>query len=720
MCIRDRFLQQLELDGNRIGGPGAHGLSRLLLMRTSNLTVLSINGCHVGDAGMRELLAALPTTHVKQVDISGNNMTPVSDEPVCNMLEDASTIKNVRLAHNALTGRRLCAALSNPAHQLHSLDLSWNRLGDRGVCALSRGLHQAKALTELNLSYNSIAERGACVFFDTLHGVDGPCTSLISINISNNPIGTVGTSELLRLLSENLELQIDCTGCNLQAHDHNVMELDQIGANTPPVAAVVDDEDSSDEDREPVRNLTELTFELNRPFERLCAHRLAERCYEDPKGVEGAWVTSTLNSVKFSIPKEQPEALDWLPVEGTLLAGLDLAPLPAASSRQDPLVRARRQALQVQKLLKQRKSSEAPADVRKPLSAIQACAALPALRRVKSRQMRVKMIADSYVQILDREHDEVFLTQLSVKDLTALENLLGNDVFGFNERNPTGSYTLDMAQEYQRDVALKMVELGQHDKLRSATLGGKNLSQAGNGEAWRNTCMNGEPFVYSMPGWNPPNSGILTFDYSANTRPPSEAREMHEDQLQDIINHMKKWGHAFVHKMMVWLRKRSSTMYISCAQLKSLLVGPLAQHKQPSRVSLTVLLWTRLVDPDQTHLVWGCFKPDGQDQLRSRLGYLATFNPLNPETIIGTHEFLLSDWDQASLVKLLLHIQLNESGQSIVDAVYDGQALSIPAEWVTEPPDGGVLQMTLLMPEDANLDLRRYVAEAYLGWEVMV
>eukprot|EP00967_Tisochrysis_lutea_P087704 scaffold124160_cov30-Tisochrysis_lutea.AAC.4 len=145
------------------------------------------------------------------------------------------TAQTLNLRDNGLThptGTALADGLSTPSCCLTELDLSWNRLGARGVEALAMGaaanrslrgldiswngagavggsaiaaiLSRNEQLSTLNASHNGIGTVGAV---QIAHELATEYCSLTSLDLSDNPLGVHGVEALLRALGDNKKLR---------------------------------------------------------------------------------------------------------------------------------------------------------------------------------------------------------------------------------------------------------------------------------------------------------------------------------------------------------------------------------------------------------------------------------------------------------------------------------------------------------------------------------
>ena len=191
-------LSSLDLDGNSIGDAGCRALSEQL-RHVPQLSILHLSNNSIGDAGCLALSEQL--RHVPQLSIlhlSYNSIGEAGCRALSEQLRHVPQLSSLHLRSNSI-GEAGCRALSEQLHhvpQLSSLDLAGNKIGDAGCRALSEQLRHVPQLSILHLSYNSIGEAGCLALSEQLRHVP----QLSSLDLRSNSIGEAGC----RALSEQL------------------------------------------------------------------------------------------------------------------------------------------------------------------------------------------------------------------------------------------------------------------------------------------------------------------------------------------------------------------------------------------------------------------------------------------------------------------------------------------------------------------------------------
>lgn len=86
---------------------------------------------------------------------------------------------------------------------LTSLLLSFNQLGDHGVCIITEYIHQLNTMTILDLGFNNISDYGVTIL--SLKLINHP--NLQILYLSGNNITSIGCKHLASLIKDNNHLQ---------------------------------------------------------------------------------------------------------------------------------------------------------------------------------------------------------------------------------------------------------------------------------------------------------------------------------------------------------------------------------------------------------------------------------------------------------------------------------------------------------------------------------
>ena len=205
-------LQKLNFSENKIGIEGAEMLSEAL-PKMKALEVLNIGGNSLGDEAVNEILKSLTgLLNLKKLNISNNALgKKVTDselvETLVGILKNSGSLTELDVSWNNLrgeAGEQLLLAFKDN-FTVKKLNLSYNLFGvssvefPAAIIKFAEVLQDNTRLKEIDLSNNWIDTKSA---FCLAHGLRVN-TTLKSININGNPIGSSGIKFFLQSLNDN-------------------------------------------------------------------------------------------------------------------------------------------------------------------------------------------------------------------------------------------------------------------------------------------------------------------------------------------------------------------------------------------------------------------------------------------------------------------------------------------------------------------------------------
>ncbi|KAM3585526.1 uncharacterized protein V6R79_019691 [Siganus canaliculatus] len=210
-------LTELDLSDNNLKDSGVKLLSAGLESPHCRLQTLRLSGCNLSCETCGALALVLPSSSLKKLDLSNNNMEEIGVMSLLYALQNQdSTLESLRLSSCNLSERD-CEVLSLvlSSSNLTELDMSNNDLNDSGVKLLSAGLQSPYPVLEtLRLSGCNLSERSCEALSSVLSS-----SSLTELDLSNNDLKDSG----VKLLSAGLQ----SPECNLETLRLNLCNLSE-------------------------------------------------------------------------------------------------------------------------------------------------------------------------------------------------------------------------------------------------------------------------------------------------------------------------------------------------------------------------------------------------------------------------------------------------------------------------------------------------------------
>eukprot|EP00977_Amphora_coffeiformis_P024216 scaffold15108_cov180-Amphora_coffeaeformis.AAC.92 len=196
-------VRELNLSSNSLGAPGAQALVQFL-------------------EGQSRSRAPVPLPFLDRMDMSNNNLGDDGTTQLTRVIIRRSQIHfvDLRLSSNSITSGGVETLMNKLLqHDLISLSLDKNAIGDQGCKLVAASLQSMKSLSRLNLSFNQISSRGITSLMRSLIA----CESITYLGLSGNILKISGAVALAFTLSqhprlEELHLDNCCLGQAAQCH----------------------------------------------------------------------------------------------------------------------------------------------------------------------------------------------------------------------------------------------------------------------------------------------------------------------------------------------------------------------------------------------------------------------------------------------------------------------------------------------------------------------
>lgn len=775
---RHQMLRVLDVSHNSIKWSATVALSRIFTQpEPVKLMELKLSGCKLGDKNMGLLAQSMTdcgTLTTLQLDRNNLAKCGSSIGSLLSVGAASLSLTDVDLSWNQFRGEdSIKIAKSLQENQsLTKLNLSWNHFGlDVAIFAVCKFVSSSEYLHTLDISYNKIKERGSICIADSLK----QNKILKKLTMDGNPVGPTGGKALLKMIANEGNMrEISLEKCNFEVPDDGPIPFD---INEPNGF---------------------YTLDLSIPYDRMIAKSLQELAYT--QGGE-CWRGEKLNGVFFDFPEDDPMA--WsCPEEGILeLAFVSNRPIENSE------MNANQFSILKEQLKRSGKHDERNAsNIVKSLSetfAFNSEQVGEVIDEFESSDSKVVVATRLFTQVSDAENAEKLLSKLNQLERKQVEKRLGQFYY-FNPSNPTGHYRLNLSIEYERMVATKICEVNTVERLARRLEGKLDLTQKGNWENFRNESYDGVPFTYDHL-WKIPSRGTFEFDYVSTVRPESEATELTDEdfdvfvkefvnlefsdtiqeeevslkvtsqiflrprtlflvyfltpyptpfpiysQLKDIFEMFDKDGggtigvdelslilkslgqlmsteeveelfqsmdddgsgeiefdefftlwESIIKKVkqqdrIITLRRRSANFFLSSEQISKLLK---MFTKSMERVEVFIIFFCRLVDEECMFLCLDELTKIERQAVMHRLGPLNLFNPFRPD---GFYKLDLSQHDTHLLAEILIKMAVGENGKCLFDERYNGFGFSLPVTWIKDLPKKGVYELRFSTPKRAT------------------
>lgn len=207
-----KTLVEIDLSDNRIGDDGCKELLQSLtnLSRSNKLSLkkidLSGNGIERGGShALKDLI--LSSVQLECIIFNNNDIQNEGCIHIAEGLADCKSISHFELVHNGISmeGVKAIGKMLSSNTSLKSFTFSHqNAKRIEGIKFLCQGIQSNKNIKELNLSNNKIGSEGTSMIVETLiHN-----KSLVSLDLSSNDVEDEGLLLLAKSMKENVSLNI--------------------------------------------------------------------------------------------------------------------------------------------------------------------------------------------------------------------------------------------------------------------------------------------------------------------------------------------------------------------------------------------------------------------------------------------------------------------------------------------------------------------------------
>lgn len=727
-------------------------------MRDS-LRTINLRHCRAGLNTLEMCVELLPVAmNLRHVDLSGLPMAVKLQLPLCMGLGSHQNLESVALAGVGLGGtfctaecaRRLVGSMS-----FSSLDLSWNcfdaedfqQMGkqlmqtkpggsklkklyldstssvvgnyDCSISELLEALSYNTSLTYLSIAANRIDFKPALVLEDALANHQ----HMRNINISQNPLGSLGLRSMLRLLARknNQIRHFDAEGCFTGGPDHEDDIEQSVACKTFSFT----------------NPGGRYRLDLKRPYHRAMLRMLcktAERYkvpLEKPMSdvsyslgslppvtkhpSSGIWQVPSAGELSFTFSVESEieanmQGVDEDDFVGFLQKHFQFTRFHPSWNKVVPLCakwaelngRSLDQEVFIQALAKdfnmtvgyvQHLCNAAPAMEAEVINAMLPCTPEDG----GSRYLLLQTLRSLPAFVMTYQTMECFLL--------------------FNVSNPTGHYKLELNNTSQFAVAQRLLLLDRWEVVMNKRRGRVDISSRGNESHFRNELHAGQPLrSQSVAEWTLPEADEFECDYVSSKRPSVTAQALTDQLWERLMVNLHKSQCSDEERLKV-IRAISHEIYITAKHMRQMMgFFKESQHRQEA----FVMFYTRIIDVQNMKLCYVRFgKEEELMSLQHRLGQTFFFPFFQPEN--AKFELDLSFNDHRIVAKMLVSLAAREKPSNLRDPVWqkidgtlDEFAMGIPRSWETQTPTSGIFKCRYVCSaDDRNVAWRKGLAQKY-------
>jgi Ca2+-binding EF-hand superfamily protein/Ran GTPase-activating protein (RanGAP) involved in mRNA processing and transport len=570
---------------------------------------------------------------------------------------------------------------------------------------------QDKALTCLDASLNRMDFRAALVLEDSL-----TChKSLKKLDISHNPLGTLGIRSAMRLLASQTSglTNFEFAGC----YDGTVANFQSINMTNPGGHYSLDMSKPYD------RSILRILYKYCEKFQLLPENAFTQVSWKGGwshamKNSHGLYEVPTSGNLSFVFSLDQAieqriKGIADDDYSSFIDKHMEIAKTKPAFNKLVPLFsswelqkgHSKDQLVWLNALAK---------------DFVLTPGQLEHLCNVKHSAMRTDIVYHLLPCVIGGETAETLSMGLfpSIGEFLKTHRILRRYI-DFNIENPTGHYRLSLDINTDYAIAEKLCLLDRWEVVLDHRHGRADLSQRGNRSHFRNeeyAERSLHSVVESIATWTLPETDVLEFDYVTSKRCPKDVAVLSDRLFSNILVAMFDAECNDVSKLQV-LRMLSHLFYLTSTQMRELL----SFFKDASyRADVFVNFYVRVVDMWNQKIFRVSFSSEAElTRARNRLGHALAFPFVQPENIQLRADF--AQFDERLAANILLMIAAKECAGNIrepqyVDAngVVDPLTTGVPRRWETfadMPKDGIFTCSYVCAPENRNFNVRTSLAE---------
>lgn len=691
---------------------------------------------------------------LKYLDLSGVAFDMKSFLPVCRAIHEHPSLQHaglndVKLSYDVPDAKQCVELLASSS--LESIELGWNpfdrsifrHLGENIVanrtierlsvancaCSLPNGdtsiddflemLERDDCLAQIDISLNRISFRGALV----LESVLDFNSTLVAVDLSHNPLSTLGFRSVLRLLGrpDSAFAFFQCVGCCSVQHNHldAEMENNQVYYGTNPTGR--------------------FKLHLERAYDRALMRMLYKTCdrfkmqpdtaffdaspgYKHPvKESDGTWAIPRSGEVElsFSIAEAMEKGFggiadsDFAAVIQRHFSLTRISP----TFRKQVAIACQFKQMEGQGLEQDTMLEALSKDFLFSYSQFSQLCHHKSLVADVARRLIPSVLGGSpqrYLSLLKMPTQGTYL-----KFMRDAKNLLS-----FNIENPTARYRLDLGNCCDFAVAEQLLILDRWESNLSRIKRLEIVSQNGFRNHFRNELYQDRPIDARYMGeLILPEYGDLQFDYSSSKKPSPNAKPLDATSFDKILLALQV-AECRPEDSVKAVAMMAHYWYLDCLQMRAIM-GIYADSYV--RAEIFVRLAFHLTDIHNEKVFRSRFDNKKEfNKLLCRLGHVSFFPFVQPEQTAFVLDF--SYYDQRLAANILFTLSQAENWRNIKDAEFDrpdGEIdhliAGIPTSWLKFElmETSGIFKARYICsPDDRNYKLRKDLAKTYGNREI--
>eukprot|EP00435_Cladocopium_sp_Y103_P065856 s573_g27.t2 len=599
----------------------------LLTMQFHRCAKLGYDSC----VKLASLMESEAAKNLRVLNLNSIALSLAVQVHLASSIREHDRLRELSLADTQLTSE--CAQSIVENHQLELLDFGWNSFDAECFAALGLSLSNnvslrtlslsrcatcgphgppmatflehlsgIRNLQHLDISSNLIDHRGALMLEDVLANHQ----NLKKMNVSENPLGQLGLRSLLRLLcTESASLRrFEVNGLS----DDAPMDLRDPFFRPSSPGGLYQLDLTQPYHRSILRMLCKTAEHLQLQLSEALSSA-SGGAWPVPEKVEGKWVVHPRGAVKLRFNVEKAMGKD-------LTQTWDFSSLVSSHVQKQIQLLLQfwslRCQIKEQTLFLNALSKDFFFDAPQIL---QLCCEREVATEVIWRLWHCNGPGGHYLTLLQGSpHLSAY-----VKVLRQSAQLLK-----FNPQNPSGHYSLDLANCSDFELGQRLLILDRWEALLRSELRQRDVGRRP-GSCIFDECFNGEELTTGLLNWRWHEKGILDLDYSSGKRLPEEEAPISEDKFRKLCQALL-CSQLSPDAKVGALRPVSHHFNFSAFQLRSLCL----QTASPSaRAELFEIFLRRVVDIQNLKLVLETLEPSHRHPFR--LNQCMTFPYIQPE-----------------------------------------------------------------------------------------